>query len=572
MKNKYTVIKIIILPLLLSIIIGFNYNNSDEISTAVKTIQVKEFNYAADLVSKAGDNFEKANIFSISNKDNSKALNVFTKTASFLTLNSNSIRNLYSANKQNILLTIPVSANKNIELELVQENIFSSGFEVRSMDGLKYDYKPGLYYYGIIKGDNSSWASISIFENSVMGVISNNDGNYVLGTIKNDKNNPTNDYMFYNDRDLKVKNNFKCDVEDYYGKHFIGSSYKHSGSQKDATHDTVRVTFVADNSTFVDVGGTVPQLVNFITGMFASVSLCYKNINTPGGVPTAISKIYYYPGTDPYSYYNDPETILKIFGSSMLDTTKGDLYHLISTGHGGQLGGIAWINVLCQPFNPGDSSGRFAFSNIDNSYAPFPTYSWTVNVVAHELGHNFGSMHTHACVWPVYAFGGIGAIDSCYYAESGNCFNTNEVHPILNGTLMSYCHLQGSVILNFGTLPGDTITLGYQRAVCLDSALNSSELPLAYLLMQNYPNPFNPSTTISFALPQEGFVTLTVYDITGREVTKLINNQFYNAGIFRTSFNTAEHNLASGVYLYKMDVINNNSSKYSQIKKMVLVK
>lgn len=575
MKNKYSFIKFIILPLLLSLIIGFNYNNSDDVSTAVKTIQVKEYNYAAELVSKSNGNFEKASIFSLSNKDNSNALREFTKSATFLTLNYNRIKNLYSANKHNIQLTIPVSVNENIELELVQENIFSNGFEVRSMNGIKFDYKPGLYYYGIVKGDNSTWASVSVFENSIMGIISGNEGNYILGTIKDNRNNPTDDYIFYNDRDLKVKNKFKCDVEDYYGEHFIGASYKQSGHQKDAVHDSVRVTFVADYSTYIDVGGTVPQLVNFVTGMFASVRLCYKNINFSGGVPITLSKLYYYSGTDPYSYFNSSTAILKYFGGAMLDTTAGDLYHLISTGHSGQLGGIAWINVLCQSFNPSDSSGRYGFSNLDNTYSTYPTYSWTVNVVAHELGHNFGSMHTHACVWPVLPFGGIGAIDSCYYPE-GTCFSSSETHGILNGTLMSYCHLKiggiGSVVLDFGTLPGDTIMLGYNMAACIDSALNSSEHPVAYALLQNYPNPFNPSTTISFALPEEGFVTLTIYDITGREVAKLINNQFYNAGIYKSYFNTGEHNLASGVYLYKMDVIKNNSNKYSQIKKMVLVK
>jgi hypothetical protein len=65
---------------------------------------------------------------------------------------------------------------------------------------------------------------------------------------------------------------------------------------------------------------------------------------------------------------------------------------------------------------------------------------------------------------------------------------------------------------------------------------------------------------------------MKVYDITGREVTTLVKNQFYEAGFFSSSFNAAEFGLASGVYLYKIDVINGNNSIYSQIKKMVLVK
>jgi hypothetical protein len=139
---------------------------------------------------------------------------------------------------------------------------------------------------------------------------------------------------------------------------------------------------------------------------------------------------------------------------------------------------------------------------------------------------------------------------------------------------MSYCHLNGAINLSrrFGELPGDTIRLGYQYALCLDTMLNSSEAPLAYDLLQNYPNPFNPGTKISFALPEDGYVTLKVYDITGREVTTIEYNKYYEAGVFSSSFNAAEFNLASGVYLYKIDVRKNNNSVYSQIKKMVFVK
>ncbi|MBK9226685.1 MAG: hypothetical protein IPL67_06475 [Ignavibacteria bacterium] len=65
------------------------------------------------------------------------------------------------------------------------------------------------------------------------------------------------------------------------------------------------------------------------------------------------------------------------------------------------------------------------------------TYSWTINVVTHEMGHNLGSRHTHSCTWPVGNGGALGAIDSCYNAEGG-CFPNPR--PRI-GTIMSYCHL-----------------------------------------------------------------------------------------------------------------------------------
>jgi len=88
------------------------------------------------------------------------------------------------------------------------------------------------------------------------------------------------------------------------------------------------------------------------------------------------------------------------------------------------------------------------------------------------------------------------------------------------------------------------------------------EVPSNYLLSQNYPNPFNPSTTISFAIPNSEFVTLKVYDVLGREVATLVNENL-NAGSY--SYNFDASNLTSGVYFYKLQ-----AGRYSETKKMIL--
>jgi hypothetical protein len=300
--------------------------------------------------------------------------------------------------------------------------------------------------------------------------------------------------------------------------------------------------------------------------MFNNTKLIYAGET----IPVELSNIKIHTSQDPYLSYSSSIKILQVLGTVEQDDFVGDLTQLISTRTDQNFGGIAWVNVLCQSFYSGDSSGRFSFANIEGTFNIYPLYSWTVMVVTHELGHNIGSMHTHSCVWPV-APGVIGAIDSCVTAE-GTCFAFTR--PNNNGTIMSYCHLNGNINFNrgFGPLPGDTIRYAYSLAACIDSALNSSEVPLAFNLLQNYPNPFNPSTTITFALPEDGFVSLTVFDVTGKEVTKLVRDKSYKAGVFRTSFNTVEHNLSSGVYLYKLEVRRNNGNIYSEIKKMVLLK
>jgi trimeric autotransporter adhesin len=90
-----------------------------------------------------------------------------------------------------------------------------------------------------------------------------------------------------------------------------------------------------------------------------------------------------------------------------------------------------------------------------------------------------------------------------------------------------------------------------------------------FVLSQNYPNPFNPVTNIKFALPTSGFVNLNVYDITGKEVNSLINNQM-SAGVYTVNFNGA--NLSSGTYMYKIIFKSINGTVYNDIKKLMLVK
>ncbi len=85
-----------------------------------------------------------------------------------------------------------------------------------------------------------------------------------------------------------------------------------------------------------------------------------------------------------------------------------------------------------------------------------------------------------------------------------------------------------------------------------------------YGLAQNYPNPFNPSTTINYQIPEAGIVTIKIFDILGREVTTLVNEQKAQ-GVYTVNFNAAS--LASGVYLYNIQV-----NDYSATRKMILMK
>ncbi len=92
-------------------------------------------------------------------------------------------------------------------------------------------------------------------------------------------------------------------------------------------------------------------------------------------------------------------------------------------------------------------------------------------------------------------------------------------------------------------------------------------IPDVFALRQNYPNPFNPSTTIQYDLPENGKVTLTVYNSLGQRVGTLVNTKQV-AGAYEVNFNAS--NLASGVYLYRVTV--EGTKNFVMTKKMILMK
>ena len=111
---------------------------------------------------------------------------------------------------------------------------------------------------------------------------------------------------------------------------------------------------------------------------------------------------------------------------------------------------------------------------------------------------------------------------------------------------------------NYGKLY--RISLSYLTSI-RDISKNS---PINFSLFQNYPNPFNPTTKIEYSIPKTSFVTLKVYDVLGREIATLVNEE-KTIGKYNVEFNGI--NLSSGIYLYKIQAGN-----YSSVKKMILMK
>ena len=98
---------------------------------------------------------------------------------------------------------------------------------------------------------------------------------------------------------------------------------------------------------------------------------------------------------------------------------------------------------------------------------------------------------------------------------------------------------------------------------------SNSASPAIFALSQNYPNPFNPSTKISYQLPAEGLVRLEIYDILGRTLTTLVNEE-KPAGQFTATFDGSQ--FTSGIYFYRINVLAHDGKSFSQTNKMILMK
>ena len=112
---------------------------------------------------------------------------------------------------------------------------------------------------------------------------------------------------------------------------------------------------------------------------------------------------------------------------------------------------------------------------------------------------------------------------------------------------------------------------GWNFSVDISGALSVDDIsmPMEFALHQNYPNPFNPTTSIRYDLPNAGKVTMTIYDMMGREVRTLVNNNV-DAGFQSVTWD-ATNNFGSpvgaGVYIYQI-----KADGYMQSKKMILLK
>jgi len=109
-----------------------------------------------------------------------------------------------------------------------------------------------------------------------------------------------------------------------------------------------------------------------------------------------------------------------------------------------------------------------------------------------------------------------------------------------------------------------TFNITFKRDNQISISQIGTNLPDKYALEQNYPNPFNPATSIRFSVPEKSFVSLKVFDLTGKEVNSLVN-EVVNPGNYEYTFDGSI--LTSGVYFYRI-----TTNSFTETKRMTLIK
>lgn len=361
----------------------------------------------------AGRSFQKFNIFTVSSQIQKQLL--YSKEVpgvSVLELNTEQLQKLTTEKPNSLEMNIPFEG-KELKLSLVKNNLFAEGFHLSTDKGTA-EYHPGVYYQGIIKGDDQSVVAMSFFDNDVIGIVSIPEvGNVVVGKTQNDKV-----YVSYNDARLQFSNPVFCETTDKIKNTLPDSGFQLSMLKEPKEVDKViKLYFELGNDLFIKNNSNIDTTVNWMTGVFNNIKTLFNN----DGIQVALSEVYLWTTKDPFT---GKPNVLTSFNSARRNF-YGDIAQLINLEPNG---GVAYQNSLC-------TSNAHSYTGVSSKFESVPTFSWTVNAMTHELGHNIASPHTHSCSWN----GNNTAIDGCG-PLAGNNEGCNGPLPTNGGTIMSYCH------------------------------------------------------------------------------------------------------------------------------------
>jgi len=441
--------------------------------------------------------------------------------------NTFSISNLFAIKPEILSVQLPFE-DQILTLDLVQVNLFTDEFKLQtSTPGMEKGVNFGLYYQGTIRGEDAM-VGVSFFNDEFSVLINRNsdlDRTIEVGFVRVPENT-SGTHAVYSDDDLNIQIMHGCQSEELSqyqeAVEQLSSQYENFESMEKATLKCVTYFWETQYNLYTSKGST-QAVTNYMTTVFNNFQLMYNNEQ----IGSKLNQLYIWTTQD--SYNNSLDNF-----SANRSNFGANLATLFSTTGGG---GVAWLNQICGS----NEYYKHGFCGSMGGTVPaFPNYSWPLNVTVHEVGHNLGSPHTHACSWTG------GAIDGCGPA-AGYSEGCTGPTPTNGGTVMSYCHLTSTgmnLSLGFGPQPGNLIRSRVNSCITLTCETDGGTGPTCV----NAYEP-NESTSAAVALTSGTAVSAAIATSGDNDYFKITtsattNNVFNLAGPSGVDFDMTIYNSA----------------------------
>jgi photosystem II stability/assembly factor-like uncharacterized protein len=257
-----------------------------------------------------------------------------------------------------------------------------------------------------------------------------------------------------------------------------------------------------------------------------------------------------------YTYYDDSRTDILFTASELLNggVIPGNIYKIGFT--------VAVANsIVMNGFNV-----KFQYTSL-SSLTSFTNSGWTTAYSGTYQVPGTGLQYINMTT-PFY-WNGVNnlLIEICY--NNSTFTNNSTVYSSVAPNMTFHNHIDlptgdGCVDINTGTVQATRPNICFVTQLVSGEKNIINNVPDKYSLSQNYPNPFNPTTKIKYDIPKNSYVTLKIYNILGREIKTLVNEQ-KAPGTYIVDFDAS--NLPSGTYFFKI-----TSESFSDTKRMILLK
>lgn len=372
-----------------------------------------------------------------------------------LDLEKGYIDELLSKQPDKLILGIPVNNSNFFELQLSKIDITSNDFKITTSSGASIPNKPStnLFYWGIVKDNPGSIAAVSFYQDEVRCIISDEDGNYVLGAYEDA-------HVLYATKDLKQQFDFDCTTtEEFYGDDSMRNINSLTSIELEdfVNVEPILIRVECDYQMYLTFDADIEKVEDHVTALFNESAILFANEN----IKIQLDDIFVWDTEDPYVHLDSVSVMLTQFSANEAGDYPGKV-GIFMTDRDNLVGSaFAYTGGLC--------TTNYSFAAISvhdpSQVVPVSTYSYDVYTFTHELGHIFGSPHTHVCVW---GSDGNSALDNCFDTEGG-CAPGPQ--PTNGGTMMSYCVQEEPFInfeIGFGEEPGNRIRSYVEQRECID--------------------------------------------------------------------------------------------------------